>query len=286
MTIENNVQDKQQTSEPAQEQEQAVLFHVDEQHVAHVILNNPQKHNAFDDQIISQLCDLFEQINQTNTIRAMVLSSTGKSFSAGANLAWMKRMASYSFEDNLKDANGLALMLNLLNNLNVPTIAKVQGAAFGGAVGLVSCCDIAIASEKASFCLSEVKLGLIPATISPYVINAMGERACRRYFLTAERFSSETAARLGLVNEVCSNDELDNTVNKILKGLLKNGPQAVSQAKSLIQDVCYKQNDEELREDTSHRIAQIRVSKEGQEGLTAFFENRMPNWQKSVNKES
>lgn len=258
-----------------------VLFNIDQQGVAQVILNNPDKHNAFDDQIIGQLTEIFKQINNAQHIKAMVLSSTGKSFSAGADLAWMKRMAEYSYTDNLTDANALATMLNLLDTLSVPTIAKIQGAAFGGAVGLVSCCDIAIASERASFCLSEVKLGLIPATISPYVINSIGNKACRRYFLTAERFSSHVAESLGLVSIVCSSDELDSSVNNMVNTILNNSPAALKQAKLLVLEVANKDITPELMNDTSDRIAKIRVSKEGQEGLTAFFENRKPNWQEN-----
>ncbi|WP_448566748.1 enoyl-CoA hydratase/isomerase family protein [Thalassotalea ganghwensis] len=255
-----------------------VLYDVDRYGVATVTLNNPDKHNAFDDEIIAQLTSIFMDIGKRNDIRVMVLASTGKSFSAGADLGWMKRMANYSLEENLKDANALALMLKALNFLPQPTIAKIQGAAFGGAVGLASCCDIVIASEKASFCLSEVKLGLIPATISPYVINAIGQKACRRYFVTAERFFADKAKALGLVSEVVSSAELDKAVDEMILTILANGPEAVCQAKQLALDVAYQDIDEALIELTSERIASIRVSAEGQEGLTAFFEKRQANW--------
>ena len=195
-----------------------VLFDVDSRGVATVTLNNPDKHNAFDDNIIKALTTTFNTIAQRHDIHVVVLASNGKSFSAGADLGWMKRMAAYSYEDNLKDANALAIMLKALNFMPQPTIAKIQGAAFGGAVGLASCCDIVIASTKASFCLSEVKLGLIPATISPYVVNAMGLKACRRYFQTAERFFADKAMHLGLVDEVVAMEELDNEVKKICIG--------------------------------------------------------------------
>ncbi|MCW8834546.1 MAG: enoyl-CoA hydratase/isomerase family protein [Colwellia sp.] len=256
-----------------------VLFEVNEQGIANVTLNNPDKHNAFDDDIIKQLTDIFNNISERKDISIMVLASNGKSFSAGADLAWMKRMAGYSYEDNLKDANALAQMLKALNFLPQTTIAKVQGAAFGGAVGLASCCDIVIASTKASFCLSEVKLGLIPATISPYVVDAIGVKASRRYFQTAERFFSDKAQQLGLVDDVVEPEDLSNKVKSMIDTLLANGSQARRQAKKLSQDVAFQTIDEALLTDTSERIAAIRVSDEGQEGLSAFFEKRAPNWQ-------
>ncbi|NQY63603.1 MAG: enoyl-CoA hydratase/isomerase family protein [Alteromonadaceae bacterium] len=260
-----------------------VLFSVDAKGVATVTLNNPDKHNAFDDIIIAQLTEIFNEIANSDNIRIMVLASTGKSFSAGADLGWMKRMASYSYEDNLKDANALANMLKALNFLPQPTIAKIQGAAFGGAVGLSSCCDIVIAANKASFCLSEVKLGLIPATISPYVVNAIGLKASRRYFITAERFFADSAKQLGLVDEVVELTELNSEVDKMISTLLANGPEAVRHAKKLALDVAYQDIDEALIKDTSERIAQLRVSEEGQEGLGSFFEKRSPGWQSAMN---
>ena len=241
-------------------------------------MNNPEKHNAFDDGIIKQLTDIFNDISERDDISVMILASNGKSFSAGADLGWMKRMAGYSYEDNLKDANALATMLKVLNFLPQTTIAKVQGAAFGGAVGLASCCDIVIASTKASFCLSEVKIGLIPATISPYVVDAIGLKASRRYFQTAERFFADKAQQIGLVDEVVTPDALTDEVNAMVATLLANGNQARRQAKKLSQDVAFQSIDDNLLKDTSERIAAIRVSTEGQEGLTAFFEKRAPNW--------
>ncbi len=259
---------------------------LDCQGVATVTLNNPDKHNAFDDLIIARLTRVFSEIEDNDAVRVMVLAANGKSFSAGADLGWMKRMASYSYEENLKDANALAVMLKTLNFLSKPTIAKVQGAAFGGAVGLVSCCDIAIASNKASFCLSEVKLGLIPATISPYVVNAMGLKACRRYFQTAERFFADQALQLGLVDEVTPIEDLNAEVDKVIAALLANSPAAVKQAKQLAFDVAFRTIDDAMLTDTSERIAAIRVSNEGQEGLTSFFEKRPAAWIKSSDKES
>lgn len=258
-----------------------VLFNVDERGVATVTLNNPDKHNAFDDHIIASLSHLFQQIAHCPDINVMVLASSGKSFSAGADLGWMKRMASYSYEENLSDANALAQMLKHLNFLPQATIAKVQGAAFGGAVGLASCCDIVLASDKASFCLSEVKLGLIPATISPYVVNVIGQKASRRYFQTAERFFADKAQQLGLVDEITPLAQLDSAVAAMVQTLLNNSPAAIRQAKQLALDVAYQEINQSLITNTSERIAAIRVSAEGQEGLGAFFEKRKPAWQTS-----
>lgn len=272
----------------SEQSESPVLVGIDERGVATVTLNRPAKHNAFDDAIISDLTNAFKAIEQNPEVRVLVLASNGKSFSAGADLAWMKRMAGYSYEENLQDAKALAEMLRVLNFMPIPTIAKVQGAAFGGAVGLVACCDMAVASDRASFCLSEVKLGLIPATISPYVVDAIGARASRRYFQTAERFSAEAAKQLNLVSEVTSLEQLDDQVEAMIGALLANGPVAMQAAKQLVFDVqnfdaSSKGLDEDskpcaLINDTSERIAAIRVSEEGQEGLTAFFEKRSANW--------
>ena len=260
-----------------------VLYTVSDNGVATVTFDNGAKHNAFDDTIIKILTDIFNDIAKRDDIKVMVLAANGKSFSAGADLGWMKRMAGYSYEDNLKDAHKLAEMLKVLNFLPQATIAKIQGAAFGGAVGLASCCDIVIASNKASFCLSEVKLGLIPATISPYVVNAIGLKASRRYFQTAERFFADKAMQIGLVDEVVDAEELTPAVEKMINTLLSNSPQAMRQAKQLAFDVAYQKIDEQLLSDTSARIASIRVSNEGQEGLSAFFEKRSPAWQQSAN---
>ncbi len=257
---------------------QTVLSQIDERGVATVTLNNPEKHNAFDDAIIAELTATFERIANKKTVRVMILAANGKSFSAGADLGWMKRMASYSYEDNLKDAKALATMLQTLNFLPLPTIARVQGGVFGGAVGLVSCCDMAVASPQASFSLSEVKIGLIPATISPYVIDAIGQRAARRYFTTAERFNAQTAAQLGLVSEVVEEEQLDNEISKLVDALLTNSPAAIVAAKKLVFDVAGQKIDDQLIAFTCEQIADIRVSTEGQEGLTAFLQKRKPAW--------
>ena len=277
---------KQTNQTAADDTASSVLFTVSNNGIATVTLNSPANHNAFDDVIIAKLTQIFLEIAANQNIKIMILASTGKSFSAGANLAWMQRMVSYTLEENTKDAQGLALMLKALNFMPQTTIAKIQGAAFGGAVGLASCCDIAFASNKASFCLSEVKLGLIPATISPYVVNAIGERASRRYFQTAERFSADKALLLGLVSEVFEPELLNDAVATLTDTLLNNGPDAVKQSKQLAFDVAHQPIDENLINMTSERIANIRISTEGQEGLNAFFEKRTPLWiQESTSKE-
>ncbi|AOS96697.1 2,3-dehydroadipyl-CoA hydratase [Microbulbifer aggregans] len=255
-----------------------LLTEIDSEGVATVTLNRPDVHNAFDDDLIRQLGETFDRLSQQPEVRALVLASNGKNFSAGADLNWMKRMAEYSEEDNRRDAAALAAMLHKLDTFPAPTIARVQGAAFGGAVGLVSCCDMAVAAERASFCLSEVKIGLLPATISPYVINAIGARHARRYFVTAERFSAQRAREIGLVSEVCQEGELDLEVQKLVNTILDNGPRAVAMAKQLAMSMSNRVINEELQGQTSALIAAVRVSPEGQEGLSAFLEKRAPSW--------
>lgn len=255
-----------------------VKLTIDPRGIATVTLNRPEKHNAFDDAVIAELREVFDSMATRDDVRLVVLASEGKNFSAGADLGWMKRMAEYDYDHNHRDAQALAGMLQALYSLPQPTIARVQGAAFGGAVGLVSCCDMAVASESASFCLSEVKIGLIPATISPYVIRAMGERAARRYFTTAERFGANEAQRIGLVSEVVAAEELDEGLEKLLSTLLQNGPAAVRASKALVVDFAGREISPEIIEDSCGRIAHIRVSEEGQEGLSAFLNKRKPGW--------
>lgn len=255
-----------------------VITHIDERGIATVTMNNPDKHNAFDDAIIAELTQAFNAVASDDSVRIVVLASAGKSFSAGADLNWMKRMVGYTHAENLRDSHALAEMLRALNFMPKPTLARVQGAAFGGAVGLVSCCDMAVASTRASFCLSEVKIGLIPATISPYVVAAIGPRASRRYFTTAERFSADTAKQLGLVSEVVAAEVLDDTLEQLIAQLLANSPAAVKAAKQLVFDVADRVIDTPLIADTCSRIADIRVSEEGQEGLSAFLEKRPASW--------
>jgi len=253
---------------------------IDHRGVARINLNNPEKHNAFDDAIILRLDAAFKAVSANPDVRAVVLGSNGKHFSAGADLEWMKRMADYSYEDNLADARALATMLLSLKQIPQPTIARVQGAAYGGAVGLVSCCDIAVASTQASFALSEVKLGLVPATISPYVIDAIGARQAQRYFVTAERFKAQRGFDIGLVHEVVENQDLDSTIDQLLEHILANGPRAVQIGKELINTVSDRKLDQSLIDHTCEVIAHIRVSTEGQEGLNAFLKKRNPQWQR------
>jgi len=256
----------------------AILTDIDNRGVATVTLNRAEKHNAFDDAVIAELNSIFIGLDTNEQVRVVILAANGKSFSAGADLNWMKRMAAYNEAENFADAKGLATMLATLNELNKPTIARVQGAAYGGGVGLVSCCDIAIASDRASFCLSEVKLGMVPATISPYVIEAIGPRAARRYFTTAERFSAETALSIGLISESVTEETLDPTVNRLVEALLGNGPKAITAAKQLIADVKHKTIDQPLKDKTSQLIADIRCSAEGREGVSAFLDKRPASW--------
>jgi methylglutaconyl-CoA hydratase len=258
----------------------SVLLDIDGRGVATVTLNRPEKHNAFDEHVIAELTSTFEAVAGNAQIRVMILRANGKSFSAGADIDWMKRMASYDHEENLRDANALAKMLHTLNFLSIPTIARVQGAAMGGGAGLVCCCDIAIAASKASFAFSEAKLGLIPATISPYVLQSIGSQASRRYFLTAERFKAERALALGMVSDVVDESELDDKINELIDNILANSPEAVKAAKRLIFDVDGQAVTDELMQITSERIADIRASDEGKEGLAAFLEKRKPMWVK------
>ena len=251
---------------------------IDSRGVARVTMNRPDRHNAFDDEIIAELTAAFKSLANNDSVKIVVLGSEGRSFSAGADLGWMQRMTNYSHAENVRDAQLLAGLFHQLNALPMPTIARVQGATMGGAVGLVSCCDMAVASERASFCLSEVRIGLIPATISPYVIKAIGERAASRYFTTAERFSAQRARELGLVSEVTTEAELDITIETLIAALLSNSPAAVRAAKKLVADVAGAPINDELISDTSERIATIRTSTEGQEGLRAFLEKRQPGW--------
>ncbi|WP_029010017.1 enoyl-CoA hydratase/isomerase family protein [Azospirillum halopraeferens] len=246
--------------------------------VATIALNRPERHNAFDDVLIADLTGAFAGVGEDPEVRAVVLESAGPSFSAGADLGWMKRMAGYSHEENLRDAMALAALMQTIDRCPKPTLAVVQGAAYGGGVGLIAACDIAVASDAAVFSLSEVKLGLIPAVISPYVIAAMGERACRRYFLTAERFTAAEAHRLGLVHEIVAADGLAGARDRILKRLFECGPAAQAAAKDLIAAVARRPTDEAVMADTARRIAAVRASDEGREGVGAFLEKRDPKW--------
>ena len=244
-----------------------------------VTLNNPEKHNAFDDALIAELTAEFRSLDSNAAVRVIVLSAVGKSFSAGADLNWMKRMAGYSEAENLRDAMGLATLMRTLHGMTKPTIARVQGAAYGGGVGLVACCDIAVGTQGATFSLSETKLGLIPAVISPYVIAAIGERAAHRYFLSAERFDAAEAFRLGLLHELAPDDEaMDDRINDIATALLTCGPGAIAEAKQLIAAVSGQRIDDAVVDETAQRIARVRASTEGREGVAAFLEKRRASW--------
>lgn len=247
-------------------------------HVGRITLNRPDRHNAFDDAVIADLTDLLDQVEKDHEVRVVVLAATGKSFSAGADLGWMKKTASYTVAENEADALVLAEMLSKLDTLPKPTVALVQGGAYGGGVGLVAACDMAIAADNAVFCLSEVKLGLIPSVISPYMLAAIGARAARRYFLTAERFDAAEAHRLGLVHEVVPADDLTAAGDRLTGFLLAAGPAALAKAKQLIAHVNGHPKNAELRLETARRIADARASAEGQEGIAAFFEKRKPDW--------
>ena len=244
-----------------------------------VTLNRPDRHNAFDDTLIAELTATLRQFEADDTVRVVVLSGAGKSFSAGADLNWMKRMAGFSKEDNQRDAMALGALMRTLAHLRKPSVARVQGAAYGGGVGLVACCDIAVASQAAVFSLSEVKLGLIPAVISPYVVAAIGERAARRYFLSGERFDAAEAWRLGLVHELGGDDDaMDEKIGEIIEALLACGPVAQREAKELIRAVASRPVTSELIQDTAERIARVRSSPEGREGVAAFLEKRRAAW--------
>jgi methylglutaconyl-CoA hydratase len=246
--------------------------------VATVTLNRPELRNAFNETSIAELALAFEELGRNDLVRAIVLAANGPAFCAGADLNWMKKMAGYSHDENQADAARLADMLRTIYLCPKPVIAKVQGDCYAGGMGLVAACDIVVASEAACFCLSEVKLGLIPATISPYVIKAMGEQASRRYFLTAERFDAATAKRIGFAHEVAIPEALDATVAAIAKALAANSPHAVREAKKLVREIAGRPVDNALVADTANRIAEIRASEEGREGVASFLEKRKPTW--------
>ncbi|RZL08665.1 MAG: enoyl-CoA hydratase/isomerase family protein [Rubrivivax sp.] len=246
--------------------------------VAHVWLDRPERRNAFDAEVIAEITTAFHGLGQDPDLRAIVLAARGKAFCAGGDLNWMRAMAHYSWAENHADGTRLADMLWTLASCPVPVIAQVQGDCYGGGVGLVAACDIAIATREAGFSLSEVKLGLMPATISPYVIQAIGERAARRYFVTAERFGAQRAREIGLVHEVCDAEDLGATVDGIVAAIAANGPQAVRASKRLIRDVGGLPLGQELRDLTARGIADIRASDEGKEGMRAFLSKTAPSW--------
>jgi methylglutaconyl-CoA hydratase len=247
-------------------------------HVATVTLLRPEVRNAFNDEVIAEMSQAFTQLGADARVRAIVLMAEGAAFCAGADLNWMRRMADYTREDNVQDAEKLAAMLRALYQCPKPTVARVQGDVYAGGMGLVAACDMAVSVDSAHYCLSEVKLGLIPATISPYVIRAMGPRAAHRYFLTAERFNAHEAHRIGFVHEVVSADQLDAKVSELVSALVSAGPNAVKECKKLVQDMAERDITRLLIERTVQGIADIRASDEGKEGVQSFLQKRKPGW--------
>jgi methylglutaconyl-CoA hydratase len=246
--------------------------------VIRLTLNRPAIHNAFDDRQIAELSEAFAGLATDASVRAVVLTGAGRSFSAGADLNWMRRTSTYGEAENLRDANALAALMKALYELPQPTVARVNGAALGGGTGLVACCDIVVAGEDAVFGTTEVRLGIIPAVIGPYVLAAIGARHARRLMLTGERITAREAARIGLVHEVVPADGLDAAVEKVVADLLKGGPRALAAAKRLVHDLAGRPIDQDLIDDTARRIAALRATPEAGEGLSAFLEKRKPGW--------
>ena len=246
--------------------------------VATVTLNRPEVRNAFNEALISEITQTFQELGQRDDVRCVVLAANGTAFCAGADLNWMRSMADYSREQNMADAGRLAAMMRTVYECPKPTIARIQGDVYAGGTGLVAACDMAVAVDTAHFCLSEVKLGLVPSTISPYVIRAMDARAAHRYFLTAERFNALEALRIGFVHEVVTADALDAKVAELTNALVNTGPEAVRLCKKLVQDVAGHDITPELVKMTIASIADVRVSAEGREGLQSFLQKRKPNW--------
>ncbi len=257
---------------------QTLTLHTDHRGVATLSLNRPQVHNAFNDVVITELSHLLGRLGADPAVRVVVLTGVGETFSAGGDLGWMKSMIGFSAAENEADARQLANLLELLDRLPKPTIARVNGSALGGGVGLVACCDIAVGAADAKFGLTEVRLGLAPATIAPYVVRAIGAREARRYFLTGERFDARHALRIGLLHEAVAAQALDATVDTLVEHLLHGGPQALVACKRLVEDVQTAADRDALKRDTAALIARLRVSDEGQEGLRAFFARRAPEW--------
>lgn len=255
------------------------LLNVDNVGIATITLNRPAVHNAIDDKLTSELIPILRTLNNDNSIRAIVLTGNGPSFCSGADLNWMKRMAAYNEIENLRDASALAELLTMFASSPKPTVALVQGDAFAGGLGLICSCDIAISVDSAFFAITEVRLGLMPSVISPFVINAIGERNARRYFLTAERFNAMTAKQIGLLQMVVPDAMLSKSGEELLKKLLMGGPTALTKTKGLINKVQNSRFDENLMSSLSKGIAEIRISPEAQEGMAAFLEKRKPSWQ-------
>jgi methylglutaconyl-CoA hydratase len=248
--------------------------------IGRITLNRPEVRNAFDEALIAALAKAFAELDADTNVRAVVLAGNGPAFCAGADLNWMKRMAGYSHDENVRDARGLADMLATLDRMTKPTIARVHGPAFAGGTGLVAACDIAVGTPEAKFCFSEAKLGLSPATISPYVMRAIGPRAASRYFLTAEVFGGEEALRIGLLSALVPAAELDAFIGQLLDHLLAGGAAAHARIKELVRDVAGRPIDDKLKAETARRIAEIRASPEGKEGIASFLEKRKPSWKR------
>ena len=251
-------------------------------HVAEVWLNRPEVRNAFNDGVITELTAAFRSLGADPGLRAIVLAGHGKAFCAGADLSWMRAMAGYAWEQNHADAAGLAEMLWTIWTCPLPVVGRIHGDCYAGGVGLAAVCDVLVAAEGVQFCLSEAKLGLLPATIGPYVVRALGEQASRRYFTTAERFDAARAHTLGFVHEVVAAEVLDAKVAEIVAACVANGPAAVKACKQLVKDVAGRPVDAALRDDTARRIADIRASAEGREGVQAFLNKRDPAWRSST----
>ncbi|MEY3287555.1 MAG: hypothetical protein RL500_2285 [Pseudomonadota bacterium] len=247
-------------------------------HTAEVWLNRPEVRNAFNDGVIAELMQAFGELGADPHLRCITLAGRGKAFCAGADLNWMKAMAGYDWEGNRADAQALADMLHTLYTCPVPIVGRVHGDCYAGGVGLAAVCDVLVAAQGVQFCLSEARLGLLPATIGPYVLKAMGEQASRRYFITAERFSAQEAQRLGFVHECVPAEELDACVQGLVQTLVNNGPSAVKACKQLVQDLAGRPLTQELRADTARRIADIRVSDEGKAGIRSFLDKSTPPW--------
>ena len=246
--------------------------------IATVWMNRPDRHNAFDEALIDELGDAFRTLDDDPSARVVVLAGRGRSFSAGADLDWMRRAAAYGVDENLRDARALAAMLRAIDRMRKPVVARIHGAALGGGTGLACACDIAIASTDASFATTEVKFGLVPATIGPYVVRAIGERHAHRYFLTAERFDAHEAQRIGMVHEVCAADALDERVRAVATSLSVGGPNAQASAKALIRSLAHRPIDDAVIDETAQCIAQLRATPEAREGIAAFLEKRRPKW--------
>lgn len=260
---------------------QSTIFtEIDSDGRALVTLNRPEVHNAFDEALVAHLLNELRHLEASDKVRVVLLTGSGKTFCAGADLAWMRRTAGYGRAENLADALGLAELLKALDHLAKPTIALVQGPAYGGGVGLVACCDLAVAAWGARFRFSEVRLGLVPAVISPYVVTAIGPRAARRYFLTAEEFDAAEARRLGLVHEVVEETRLFEQARTWSELLLQNGPRAMAAAKEMVRTVARGPVDDRMTVATAEKIAELRASDEGREGMSAFLEKRRPGWVK------